>query len=202
MLNREASSARSRPEGILEELHIREGLAIADIGSGGGYFTLAFARRTGKTGRIYAVDVKKKYLDFIRRRSERAGFENIIFVLAGETALDLPKAGLDLVFARNVFHHLHEPANYFADLYQHLKPGGRVAIIEHKKKGFGFVSLFGHHTSRDAIVSAMEKAGYSEVRSFDFLQDQTFTLFAKKEQADFKQKKFEAAGGGKATSWL
>jgi hypothetical protein len=86
----------------------------------------------------------KKYLDFIRRRSERAGFENIIFVLAG-----------------------------------------RVAIIEHKKKGFDFVSLFGHHTSRDAIVRAMEKGGYSEVRSFDFLPDQTFTLFMKREQADF-----------------
>ncbi len=180
MLNREASSARSKPEEILEQLHIREGQAIADIGSGGGYFTLAFARKTGKTGRVYAVDVKKKYLDFIRRQAVKEGLGNITFVLAGEGGTDLPEAGPDLVFARNVFHHLPEPANYFAKLKKYLKPGGRVAIIEHKKKGFGFIALFGHHTPREAIVREMEKAGYSRVESFDFLPDQTFTLFAVK----------------------
>jgi ubiquinone/menaquinone biosynthesis C-methylase UbiE len=180
MLNREASSRRSRPEDILEQLHIREGQAIADIGSGGGYFTLAFAARSGKTGRVYAVDVKKKYLDFIRRQAEQAGLGNITFILATDGKLDLPEAELDLVFARNVFHHLPEPGTFFARLKRHLKPGGKVAIIEHKKKGFGFVSFFGHHTAPEAIVREMEKAGYITRASFDFLPDQTFTLFAVK----------------------
>jgi arsenite methyltransferase len=180
ILNREASSARSKPEEILERLDIRDGYAIADIGSGGGYFTLAFARKVGKSGHVYAVDIKKKYLDFIRSRSKQAGLDNIIFVLAGEGGMNLPEAGLDFVFARNVFHHLPEPAHYFADLIKYLKRGGKAAIIEHKKKGFSFITLFGHHTSRDAIVSEMEKAGYSLMASFDFLPDQTFTLFAVK----------------------
>ena len=91
--------------------------------------------------------------------------------------MELPEAGLDLVFSRNVFHHLPEPQSYFAALKKYLKPGGRVAIIEHKKKGFGFVALFGHHTSRETIVQDMEKAGYSPVEAFDFLPDQTFTVF-------------------------
>lgn len=180
MLNREASSGPSRPDEILRQLYIREGQAVADIGSGGGYFTLAFARKAGKTGRVYAVDVKKKYLDFIRRQSERAGLGNIIFVLAGEGGPDLPDAGIDLIFARNVFHHLPERSNYFARLKKYLKPGGRVAIIEHKKKGFGFVALFGHHTSPETIVGDMEKAGYSRLESFDFLPDQTFIMFTVK----------------------
>jgi ubiquinone/menaquinone biosynthesis C-methylase UbiE len=180
MLNREASSPRSKPEEVLERLHVREGQAIADIGSGGGYFTLAFARKAGKNGRVYAVDVKKKYLDFIRRRSGRAGLDNIIFELAGKDETNLPVAALDLIFARNVFHHLSEPANYFANLKKYLKPGGKIAIIEHKKKGFGFVALFGHHTSQEAIVRELEKAGYVPAESFDFLPDQTFTLFAVK----------------------
>ena len=62
MLNREAASARSKPEEVIESLQIREGQIIADIGSGGGFFTLALSQKTGKTGRVYAVDVKKKYL--------------------------------------------------------------------------------------------------------------------------------------------
>ncbi len=180
MLNKEASSARNKPEEIIEQLHIREGQIIADIGSGGGYFTLAFARKAGKTGRVYAVDVKRKYLDFIRRQAELAGPGNIVFVLAGEGEIDLPEAGLDLLFARNVFHHLPEPASYFAKLKKYLKPGGRVAIVEHRKKGFNFVSLFGHHTSQEIIRRDMEKAGYFLTESFDFLPDQAFTLFMKK----------------------
>lgn len=177
ILNKEASSPRSKADEILEQLHVREGQAIADIGSGGGYFTLVFAAKAGKTGRVYAVDVKKNYLDFIRRQAEQAGLDNITFVLAGDREMDLPEAGLDLIFARNVFHHLPEPGNFFAKLKRYLKPGGKVAIIEHKKKGFGFVSLFGHHTSRETIVRDMETAGYSKTKSFDFLPDQTFTLF-------------------------
>jgi arsenite methyltransferase len=178
MLNKEAASARSRPDDILDRLHIREGQSIADIGSGGGYFTLVFARMTGESGRVYAVDVKKKYLDFIRRRAERKGLGNISFVLAGEGGMDLPEAGLDLIFARNVFHHLPEQSNYFSRLKKYLKPGGTVAIVEHKKKGFGFVSFFGHHTSQESIVQEMGKAGYIPTASFDFLPDQTFNLFA------------------------
>lgn len=178
ILNKEASSARSRPDEILERLHIREGQAIADIGSGGGYFTLAFARRAGNKGHVYAVDVKQKYLDFIRRLSEQTGLDNISFVLAGEGGMSLPEAGIDLVFARNVFHHLPEPTQYFARLKKYLKPMAKVAIIEHEKKGFGFVSLFGHHTSRETIARAMETAGYAPAEFFDFLPDQTFTVFA------------------------
>ncbi len=180
MLNREASSPRSRPEEILEQLHIRNGQAIADIGSGGGYFTLAFATRAAKTGQVYAVDIKKKYLDFIRRQAEHTGLGNITFILAADGKIDLPEAGLDLVFARNVFHHLLEPADFFAKLKRHLKPGGKVAIIEHKKKGFGFVSLLGHHTIPEVIIREMEKASYITEASFDFLPDQTFTLFVMK----------------------
>lgn len=180
ILNRDASSTESRPDEILGYLQIREGQAIADIGSGGGYFTLAFARMAGKTGRVYAVDVKKKNLDFIRRLSEKGGLDNIIFVLAAESGPDLPEAGLDLVFARNVFHHLPEPGKYVSGLKKYLKPGGKVAIIEHKKKGFGFVALFGHHTSPETILSEMEKAGYSLAESFNFLPRQTFNVFTVK----------------------
>ncbi len=180
MLNREASSRRSMPDEILKQLNIRDGQMIADIGSGGGYFTLAFATRSGKTGHVYAVDVKKKYLDFIRRRAEQADIDNITLILAAEDEINLPKAGLDLAFVRNVFHHLPEPVNFFVKLKRYLKPGGQVAIIEHKKGGFGFVSLFGHHTTFERIVQEMERAGYVRVASYDFLPDQTFTLFSVK----------------------
>jgi len=130
---------------------------------------------------VYAVDTQSKYLDFIRRQAEREGIDNIILVLAKEERMELPEAGLDLIFARNVFHHLTEPGNYFRNLKRFLKPGGKVAIIDHKPKGgFSFVSLFKHHTPEELIIHEMENGGYFLVESFDFLSAQTFNLFGAK----------------------
>lgn len=178
ILNKEASSAESKPAEIIASLNIREGDIIADIGSGGGYFTLALAGKAGKTGRVYAVDVKPKFLDFIRRMAVREGLDTISYILGEGDEMNLPEAGLDLVFARNVFHHLPEPGDYFRTIKKYVKPGGKVAIIDHKpKSGFSFIALFKHHTPGETVVREMEKAGYSLMRSFDFLPDQTFTLF-------------------------
>ncbi len=178
ILNKEASSAKSRSVEIIASLDIQEGDIIADIGSGGGYFTLALAKKTGKTGRVYAIDVKSKYLAFIRSKAALEGFENISTVLGKGGEMDLPLAGLDLVFARNVFHHLPAPADYFSNIKKYLKPGGQVAIIDHKpKRGFNFVALFKHYTPGETVIQEMANAGYSLLRSFDILPDQTFTLF-------------------------
>lgn len=178
ILNAEASSAKSKPAEIIASLNIRDGDIIADIGSGGGYFTFALAEKAGKTGRVYAVDVKSKYLDFIRRRVAREGLDNISTVLGEGGEMDLPLAGLNLLFVRNVFHHLPAPADYFGNIKKYLKPGGRVAIIDHKpKRGFNFIALFKHFTPGESVIQEMAKAGYSLLRSFDFLPDQTFTLF-------------------------
>jgi len=180
-LNKEASSARSKPDEIISSLGIREGNVIADIGSGGGYFTLAFAGKVRKAGRVYAVDVKPKYLEFIRRKAAREGLDNVSLVHGTVGGIDLPEARLDLVFARNVFHHLPDPSGYFRTMVRYLKPGAKAAIIDHKpKRGFGFISLFKHFTPGETIVRDMERAGYSLVGSFDFLPDQTFNIFGVK----------------------
>jgi tRNA A58 N-methylase Trm61 len=44
---------------MIENLQIREGQTIADIGSGGGYFTLGFARKVGKSGRVSNKELSK-----------------------------------------------------------------------------------------------------------------------------------------------
>jgi arsenite methyltransferase len=180
VLNKEAFSARSKPNEIIASLEMGEGDVIADIGSGGGYFTIAFAKKVGKSGRVYAVDVKPKYLQFIRRKAEREGLDNVTCVLGTGGGIYLPEAGLDLLFARNVFHHLSDPSDYFRTMIKYLKPGAKVAVIDHKpKRGLGFIQLFKHQTAGEIIVQEMEQAGYSLTGSFDFLPDQTFNLFVR-----------------------
>jgi ubiquinone/menaquinone biosynthesis C-methylase UbiE len=177
-LNREAAAPKNRSKEILNYLNLQQGDIVADLGSGGGYFTLAFAGRVGEKGRVYAIDSRPEYLGFISRRAEKGGMANIVLVEAKEMEQKLPRAGLELIFVRNVFHHLPQPASYFQKLRDFLKPDGKVAIIEHRpQKGLGFIALFKHHTSTQAIEQEMDQAGYRIWESLDFLPDQTFTVF-------------------------
>ena len=181
MLNKEAASSKNRPQDIIDRLEIREGCAVADLGAGGGYFTLEFARKVGSAGKVYAIDTRPAYLAFIRGEALRGGLDTIRLVQATQNEVHLPQASLDLIFVRNVFHHLPTPAAYFHRLRTFLKSEGRVAIIEHKPKGgFSFVALFKHATSSAMIIDAMSKAGYFLAQSFDFLPNQTFNVFGVK----------------------
>jgi predicted methyltransferase len=53
-----------------------------------------------------------------------------------------------------------------------LKPGGRIAIIEHTNSG-----CLGHATPPEKIREAMRKAGYRTARVHDFLPRQSFAVF-------------------------
>lgn len=181
MFNRKASDPRSKPDEILAALGLKPGENVADIGAGGGYFSLRFAETVGKEGRVYAVDTNGEFLEFIRDSAVEKGLENIETILATEDSAPLMGKELDLVFVRNVCHHLSNRPEYFRQLRDALKPQGRVAIIDYDGSGFlSFHRLFGHYISRATMVEEMEKAGYVLMRECDFLPRQNYLVFVVK----------------------
>lgn len=181
MLNKRASAPEGKPGEVIESLDIQAGETIADIGSGGGYFSFRFSREVGEKGKVFAVDTNQKYLDYIESQAAQEGINNVTTVLMAGSKVSLPGNSINIIFTRNAFHHIPEPAVYFKDLQGCLKPGGRIAVIDYKKTGgFSFLALFKHYTPQEKIVSEMEKAGYRQVESFDFLPEQSFMVFKKK----------------------
>ena len=181
MFNRKASSSESRPDRIMETLALEPGQKVADIGSGGGYFSLRFAEAVGKEGKVYAVDVNPKFLEFIEKNAKERGLDNIETVPAEEKYLSMPDNSLDRILARNVYHHLPDRAEYFMGLKNSLKPGGEVVIVEHKGTGFfNFRRLFGHHTPKETIIEELEEAGYRLMDDHDVLPKQFFLVFSRK----------------------
>lgn len=182
MFNKKASDPKNKPDRVLEVLGLRLGQKIADIGAGGGYFSLRFAELVGKKGRVYAVDTNPEFLEFVMNGAKEKSFNNIIPTLVSGDNLILPKGGLDLVFLRNVYHHLQNRVEYFRNLRGLLKPEGRVAVIEYRRGGlFSFRWLFGHYVPQETIVKEMEEAGYRVDEKFDFLPEQSFTIFTQQE---------------------
>jgi len=183
MFNKKASDPKNKPDQIIEAIALRSGQSIADIGSGGGYFSLRFAEIVGEEGRVYAVDTKPEFLEYIKNNAKEKGLDNVIPTLVSGDELDLPEKSLDLIFMRNVTHHIPNRVEYFKGLKRFLKPDGRIAIIEYKKgRSFTFRGLFGHYIPKETIVREMEEAGYLLEREFNFLPEQHFTIYAVKNE--------------------
>ena len=185
MFNKKASNPQNKPDEILEALGLQPGQHIADVGAGGGYFSLRFADFVGQEGKVYAVDISPSLLEYIRKSAIERGLSNVEAIITSEDNVALPKKCVDLIFLRNVYHHLSNRIEYNRKLRDILKPGGRIVIIEYEKSGrlFSFHRVFGHYVPRESIVKEMKKAGYRLVKELHFLPEQSFTIFS------FKNKK-------------
>ncbi len=197
MFNKKASDPKNKSDQIIEAINLKEGQNVADIGSGGGYFSLRFAVIVGEKGKVYPVDTKSKFLEFIKNNAKEKGLNNIKPTLVSEDRLDLPctienhdcksvvqglpEKSLDFIFMRNVTHHIPNRVKYFRNLKNFIKPDGKIIIIEYKKgKSFTFHRIFGHNVSKEIIIKEMEKAGYLLEKEFDFLPEQHFTIYSRK----------------------
>ena len=165
------------PDRVIESLAIHPGDHVADLGSGGGYFTFRLARAVGSSGKVFAVDVDRGMTDYVATRARGEGVANVEVILAKYDDPLLPESGVDLLFTCNTYHHLENRAAYFRNLRKYLRPGARVAIIDHAGKGW-FDKWFGHFTPSETIRSDMEAAGYRLEHAYDFLPRQHFLVFA------------------------
>jgi len=180
MFNKRASKPKYKADRILETLALKPGLIIADIGSGGGYFTYRFAKAVGDNGKVYAVDTNQEFLAFIKKQAIEQGLANVVTICTVSEHPDLPKHTFDYVFLRNVSHHLPNRVEYFQRLKETLKPDGKIVIIEYDARGgfFSFQRLFHHYVPQDILLEEMKQAGYSMQKSYDFLSEQSFTIFS------------------------
>jgi len=165
-----------QPERVVRSLDLERGDRVADLGAGGGYFTVRLAEAVGPDGRVYAVDVDEAMLDYVSQRAAEAGVSNVETIVATPSDPKLPVDGVDLVFTCNTYHHIEDRPAYFAGLRPALRPGGRVAIVEYLPEGF-FQKVFAHSTDAATIESEMRAAGYQLAQRHDFLDRQTFLVF-------------------------
>lgn len=164
---------------VIPYLNVNKGDVIADIGAGGGFFSFKLSEAVGETGKVYAVEISKESVDFIRKETREKGITNIEVVLATRDDSKLKPGTIDLIFIRNAFHDIANRVNYFSKLKSVLKKNGRVAIIDYDPEKLGFMrNLMGHSLEEKTIRNEMKKAGYRHIRSYPFLRQQSFNVFA------------------------
>ena len=162
------------PDRVIKELRLSEGMAVADIGAGTGYFTMRLAKVSPKLT-VYAADIEPSMVDHLKTRATAEHLMNVVPVLAGASGPNLPKP-VDVVVVVDTYHHLPSRVAYFRNLRKSLTPGGRVAIIDFRKDAPDGPPVHFRFTPSQ-IEAEMTEAGFRLEALHDFLPRQHFLVF-------------------------
>jgi SAM-dependent methyltransferase len=154
----------NKPDLIMDALGIADGGSVADLGAGGGWFTVRLARRVGPNGIVYAQDIQPQMIEAINRRVQHEGVTNVRTVLGTPTDPKLP-AGLDAVLIVDAYHEMDDPARpdvirtLLARVAASLKPQGRVGVVDFLAGGGGPGPAAEDRVDPESVVRAAEDAG-------------------------------------------
>lgn len=148
----------------MDALGIADGAVVADLGAGGGWFTMRLARRVGPNGLVYAQDIQEEMIDVIRRRVERENLANVRTVLGTATDPRLPR-GLDAVLIVNSYNEMNDPSRpdvivtLLRNLAAALKPQGRIGVVDFTQGNGGPGPDANERVPPDAVISTAAAAG-------------------------------------------
>jgi predicted methyltransferase len=161
---------------VMDLLHITPGKTVADIGAGGGWFSVRAARRVGPHGKVLAEDINQHAVDTIRQRAQQEHLANVAAILGTPDDPMLPPDSLDAALMLRVYHEVAHPPVLLDHLRRALKPGARFGIIDHNGNGAD------HGINPDVVKAEMERNGFRQIGSYDFThadQNDYFLIFEK-----------------------
>ena len=109
---------------------LHEGERVLDLGSGGGIDVLLSARRVGRSGFAYGVDMTDDMLTLARANAAQAGASNVEFLKGEIEAVPLPDASVDVVISNCVINLSTDKPAVLAEMFRVLVPGGRIGITD------------------------------------------------------------------------
>jgi protein-L-isoaspartate(D-aspartate) O-methyltransferase len=107
---------------MVEELDIKTGQKILEIGAGSGYHSAIVSKLVGKKGHVYTIERFSSLSEFAKKNLEKTGITNVT-VVTGDGSEGLPKyAPYDRIYVTCASPDVPKP------LIDQLKDGGKLMI--------------------------------------------------------------------------
>ncbi len=171
--------AWQRPGRIMDALGIADGSVVADLGAGGGWFTIRLARRVGPNGLVYAEDVQRAMIESIERRVQREGLRNVRTVLGRDDDPRLTGETLDAALMVDAYHEVQDRVTFLRNVRKALKPRGRLGIVDFRKDGLGPGPPLDDRIEPAAVIADAEAAGLRLLERDDSLPFQYLLIFGR-----------------------
>lgn len=152
------------PYSTLRMMGLREGMVMADLGCGTGFFTLPASETVGPMGTVYAVDVQEGMLKELEKRVREKSIRNVKMLLADIIDAKLEDDSIDLVFIANTFHEVEQKDGIIKKAWSILKPQGVIAIVEWVKRRTQEGPPMEDRLSEDEVVHYLRRNGFHDCK--------------------------------------
>ncbi len=170
--------AWQEPELIMDALGIFDGAVVADVGAGGGWFTVRLAQRVGPNGLVYAEDIQPQMIESINRRVRRAGLTNVQAIIGTPSNPMLP-GPIDALLMVEVYSQIEDPVTLLRNVMPRLKPGGRVGIVEYRLDGGGPGPPLDERVEPETVIRDAQAAGFRLLAREDEFRYQYLLVFVR-----------------------
>lgn len=126
----DARDARGEAQKVMELAEVANGMTVADIGAGEGYYTVRLSAQVGEDGRVLAQDIDRAALDRLGQRVERDRLDNVSIKLGGADDPQLPEDSFDRVFLVHMYHEVAEPYAFLWRLWPALTADGQIVVVD------------------------------------------------------------------------
>jgi predicted methyltransferase len=178
--NREADAGR-HPAEVIEFFGIGAGDHVADLLTGGGYWTRILVPLVGPDGRVYAGNnpfFGRFFGEAFNALLAEPAFSKVVRIDGAVDRLALPADGsLDAAIMVMAYHDLflvdEDRGALNRAVFAALKPGGVYGIVDHAAApGTGSTKAEElHRIDKQVVIDEIEKAGFKLVREADFLRN-------------------------------
>ncbi len=181
-LMRRVRDEEEGPAQMREQLHIKPGMTVCDMGCGNGYHTLPLAQLVGENGKVYAVDVQPQMIEMLKQNIASKGLKNIVPINSSYHDPKLPPDTCDMILLVDVYHEFSHPVQMLAGMRAALKPDGQLVLVEFRAEDKTVPIKPEHKMSKAQINKEMTANGFKLVREYDGLPWQHLMFFGKAEE--------------------
>lgn len=177
-LNRPERIQEEQPDAVVANMGLTPDHVVADIGAGSGYFSFRIARLVPE-GKVLAVDIQPEMLALIEHQKSINKVTNIEGVIGKIDDPNLPPNSIDSAIMVDAYHEFSHPFEMINGIYNALKPGGRIFLIEYRGEDPGVPIRPLHKMTEEQVVKEMSVFGLEWTDTLDFLPWQHMMIFTK-----------------------
>lgn len=112
---------------LFRKVELTEGLTCLDIGCGGGNVSFILADIVGENGKVLGIDLDEKIINLARQDCQEKKIRNVDFLKADVQSFS-NEYHYDIIYSRFLLTHLSNPHTILQQMFNLLKPGGRMII--------------------------------------------------------------------------
>jgi ubiquinone/menaquinone biosynthesis C-methylase UbiE len=180
-LERQERTHEEMPDEVVANMSLAPDEVVADIGAGTGYFAFRIANVVPE-GRVLATDIQPEMLALMEQRKQETGITNVDTLLGQIDNPGLPANSVDAVLLVDAYHEFSHPFEMMQGIYDALKPGGRLFLVEYRAEDESVPIRPLHKMSVEQVVREMDVFGLILQETLDFLPWQHMFVFTKPAQ--------------------